>query len=457
MHQSTQPNNTQDDIAISVQGLSKAYRIWRDPSARLKAPIWETIGSIVPKALRPKALKNRLSHEGKSRYYTDFFALDHLNIEIKKGEAVGIIGRNGSGKSTLLQMIAGTLTPTTGEIQVNGRVAALLELGSGFDPDFTGRENIFLNGSLLGLSRTDIQSKMNSILEFADIGEFIDQPVKTYSSGMAVRLAFAVQVQVSPDILIVDEALSVGDAFFQHRCFRKIEELMSLGMTLLFVSHDSTTMRKVCQKCLLLDKGYPLIYSETQEVLNEYTEILDKHLFAEKKNINTTKARAKLKNESSDKIEAINSISNIDKRRGEGYAQIIGIAVFNQDGQPASIFETGSPFEVRMTIQANELVKIPLIGINLYDKIGNEIIATNTEYEKYEIEALEKGKKLTISFYLTPPPIAPGIYSIDAAVNDGTQSAHKLCDWIANCSVIEITSSTLFHGRFKCATKVSHC
>ena len=274
MSENKQSNSTQGEIAISVKGLSKAYRIWRDPGARLKAPLWDAMGSIVPSALRPKALKKRLSHEGQSRYYTDFYALDKLDIELKKGEAIGIIGRNGSGKSTLLQMIAGTLTPTTGTIEVKGRIAALLELGSGFNPEFTGRENVFLNASILGLSQCEIESKLDTIIEFADIGSFIDQPVKTYSSGMVVRLAFAVQTAVDPDILIVDEALSVGDELFQKKCFSRIEQLREAGTTILFVSHDASSVIRLCQKAVLLKNGRIFVTGSPKAVVTIYQKSL---------------------------------------------------------------------------------------------------------------------------------------------------------------------------------------
>src|SRR5271170_3287992 len=221
------------DIAIRVSSLSKCYHIYDKPADRLKQTL-----------LR-----------GRRQYYREFWALKDVSFEVRRGEAVGIIGRNGSGKSTLLQLITGTIRPTTGEIEANGRIAALLELGSGFNPDFTGRENVYLNGALLGLTTEEINNRFDAITAFADIGQYIDQPVKTYSSGMLVRLAFAVQVQIEPDILIVDEALAVGDALFQKRCFQQIEKLVSNGTSLLFVSHDQEAMRTLTHQALLLTHG----------------------------------------------------------------------------------------------------------------------------------------------------------------------------------------------------------
>ncbi|MEY4489949.1 MAG: hypothetical protein RIQ79_2457, partial [Verrucomicrobiota bacterium] len=228
---------------IEIHNLGKSYRLWRDPSSRLKAPLWEAVGGLVPKRLRPVALQKRLNHESGSPYYRDFHALTDISFSLNRGESVGIMGTNGSGKSTLLQIIAGTLQPTSGTARTRGMIAALLELGSGFNPDFTGRENVFLNASVLGLKVEEIEAKFDEIASFADIGNFIDQPVKTYSSGMLMRLAFSVQVAVVPEILIIDEALSVGDVFFTQKCFAKIREIQERGTSLLFVSHDTAAIQ----------------------------------------------------------------------------------------------------------------------------------------------------------------------------------------------------------------------
>lgn len=254
------------DFAIKVQGVSKAYRIWQDPGSRLMAPAVRSLARLFPPDSRP----HRSLLERAGRYYRDFYALRDINFEVRRGESVGIIGRNGSGKSTLLQIIVGTLTPTAGTVKVNGRVAALLELGSGFNPEFTGRENVFLNGVVLGLSRKEVEERFDAIAAFADIGDFIDQPVKIYSSGMMLRLAFAVQTAVEPDVLIVDEALSVGDAPFQAKCFAEIRHLQSRGCTILFVSHDIGTVRTFCQQALWLSHGVTQAQGEASEVCGAY-------------------------------------------------------------------------------------------------------------------------------------------------------------------------------------------
>lgn len=257
-----------DTPVISVQNVSKAYRIWESPASRLTAPLLESAATIFPGALG-QGLKERAG-----RSYRDFWALKDINFEVKKGESVGIIGRNGSGKSTLLQIIAGTLQATSGSVQVNGRVAALLELGSGFNGDFTGRENVYLSGAVLGLSRGEVDGKFDQIAAFADIGDFIDQPAKTYSSGMLVRLAFAVQTAVNPEILIIDEALSVGDEAFQRKCFARIETLKQQGTTLLFVSHSASQVIEICDRAMLLSSGQNAGIGQPKEIVHQYHQLI---------------------------------------------------------------------------------------------------------------------------------------------------------------------------------------
>ena len=249
---------------ISVENVSKAYRIWRSPSSRLTAPLLKGAAGLL--AGSPAHwLKDRAT-----RSYRDFYALKDISFTVQRGESVGIIGRNGSGKSTLLQIIAGTLQPTSGTVKVNGRVAALLELGSGFNPEFTGRENVMLNGAILGFTSAQMDAKFDEIAAFADIGDFINQPVKIYSSGMMLRLAFAVQTAVEPNVLIIDEALSVGDAPFQAKCFARIRHLQSTGCTILFVSHDVSTVQTFCQQALWLAQGVPQAQGAAIEVCGAY-------------------------------------------------------------------------------------------------------------------------------------------------------------------------------------------
>lgn len=240
------------DVAIRVESVGKCFHIYEKPHHRLL----------------------QMLSRGRARYYREFWALQNASFEVMRGEAVGIVGRNGSGKSTLLQMICGTLTPTTGSIRTKGRVAALLELGSGFNPEFTGRENVYLNGAVLGLSREEIDARYGRIVEFADIGDFIDQPVRTYSSGMLVRLAFSVAINVDPDILVVDEALAVGDELFQRKCFSRIEEIRSTGATVLFVSHSGAHVTGLCDRAILLDAGEKLAEGHPKGIVGGYQKLL---------------------------------------------------------------------------------------------------------------------------------------------------------------------------------------
>lgn len=255
-----------DETVISVQDVGKAYRIWESPACRLSAPLLENLAGLVPPVapwLRRRA----------ARQYRDFWALKDISFRVGKGESIGIIGRNGAGKSTLLQIIAGTLQPTHGSIQVNGRVSALLELGSGFNPDFTGRENVYLNAAVLGLSRKEVDAKFDEIAAFADIGDFIDQPVKTYSSGMFVRLAFAVQTAVEPQVLIVDEALSVGDVFFQQRCYERMQRLLDAGVCVVLASHDLASVQQFCQRTLVFRRGEIAFQGASAEATKVYFQI----------------------------------------------------------------------------------------------------------------------------------------------------------------------------------------
>lgn len=257
------------DTVVSVRGVRKAYQIWNTPSARLRAFGLNSAARLLPHNI---GLHRRLTDEA-SKYYRNFVALENISFDIKRGESVGIIGRNGSGKSTLLQIIVGTLQPSAGHVDVRGRVAALLELGSAFHPEFTGRENVYLNGAVLGFTQQQMDDLFDDIAAFADIGEFIDQPVKIYSSGMLLRLAFAVQVAVQPDVLVVDEALAVGDLFFQTKCYRRIRRMLDDGVTLLFVSHSSAAMRELCSRALLLDEGKIRLDGDPKRVLDSYFKL----------------------------------------------------------------------------------------------------------------------------------------------------------------------------------------
>ena len=276
------------DVVIDVQKVSKFFEMYESPSDRLKQ-------MLVPRIQR--VFKRPLSH-----YATQFWALDSVDFQVKKGETVGIIGKNGSGKSTLLQMICGTLTPTSGDIRTDGRVAALLELGSGFDPEFTGRQNVYMNAAILGLTPQEVSRRFDDIASFADIGEFLDQPVRTYSSGMMVRLAFAVAINVDPQILIIDEALSVGDELFQRKCFSRIEDIKATGATILFVSHSGASIIELCDRAILLDSGQKLLEGLPKNVVGQYQKLL--YATAEKRE--RIREQLMSKKEKSDVAETLN-------------------------------------------------------------------------------------------------------------------------------------------------------
>jgi lipopolysaccharide transport system ATP-binding protein len=341
------------DVSIRARGVGKSYRIFDRPIDHLK----------------------QAAFGWKRTYYRTFWAVADVSFEVARGEAFGILGRNGSGKSTLLQMIAGTLKPTTGEVSVAGRVAALLELGSGFNPEFTGRENVYLNGAILGLSRSEIEAKFDRIAAFADIGTFLDQPTKTYSSGMLLRLAFAVQVQVQPDVLIVDEALAVGDALFQKRCFEKIEELRSNGTTLLFVSHDQEAVRSLTSRALLLDGGKVRAHGNPGEVLLEYRRRLHEEETRYYSTLIEDQARGqqvpKPRPEQSDAVAGRFDF-------GEGAAIVEDVEVLGGDGERKTLFYPREQVVLRLKCKALQDVAQLNIGLRIRNKEGFKIYSWGT-------------------------------------------------------------------------------
>jgi len=366
-----------NDIAIQVQNISKLYQIYDNPRDRLKQFFYPKMQRIV--GAPPK------------KYFNEFWALNDINFEIKKGECAGIIGRNGSGKSTLLQIITGTLTPTTGIVKTSGRIAALLELGSGFNPEFTGRENIYLNGALLGLSNAQINNKFDLIAGFADIGPHLEQPVKTYSSGMLVRLAFAVQVQLEPDILIVDEALAVGDALFQKRCFQQIERLTSNGVTLLFVSHDQESVRTLTNKSILLSSGNQIAQGLSSEVLLAYRKLLHEEetsFYSKLTEEVKSKAEAKEKIEDvqvmdSDNQESLESTESIGGRAnklsfGEGSVVISKVEILDKNSLISNVFHPGETVKIRIHCKALEDIQNINVGLRIRNKEGVKIYSWGT-------------------------------------------------------------------------------
>jgi len=395
------------DTIITVENLSKAYRIWTHPSARLKSPLLQTAAKFLPPGTPPRrALVARAA-----RGFRDFYALHEVSFAVRRGEATGIIGRNGSGKSTLLQLIAGTLTPTAGRVSVRGRVSALLELGSGFNPDFTGRENVFLNGSIFGLTKAEMEARFDEIAAFADIGEFIEQPVKTYSSGMMVRLAFAVGLAVQPDILIVDEALSVGDVFFQQKCFKKLHEVMAAGVTLLFVSHDMEAVRNLCDQVLLLHQGRLDFLGAPDETVSRYYALFGRKVEANLRPGATVApvGPAGALEAARPALLAHNLLPTAKSRHGDHRLEIIAAAMENEHGAPSLRVEMTRVATLRILIRAHEAIAEPSLGMNLYDRMTNLVFAAGTRQLGLALPPMQPGEERLLTFKLTCN-LQPGEY-----------------------------------------------
>lgn len=364
------------EVAIKVENLSKMYKLYENPMDRLK----ESLGF------------------SKNKKYKEHYALNNVDIEINKGETVGIIGTNGSGKSTILKIITGVLNPTSGNVSINGRISALLELGAGFNMEYTGIENVYLNGTMIGFTKEEIDAKLDAILEFADIGDFVYQPCKTYSSGMFVRLAFAVAINIEPEILIVDEALSVGDVFFQNKCYRKFEEFKEQGKTILFVSHDLSSISKYCDRVVLLNKGNKIAEGDPGSVIDIYKKVLVKQV-DENGGIDTSEQAVENNESKEPDIWKIKYILNPQcQEYGDKKVSIEDFAVIDSDGVYTSSLIKGKPFKIKMKIRAHERVEEPIAAFTIRDLRGTEISGTNTMYEKTDIGAMEPGEEKVITF-----------------------------------------------------------
>lgn len=402
------------DVIISVKNVSKAYRIWSSPSARLGSPCTAAAAALFPRSSAPHlALTARAA-----RGYRDFHALNDVSFEIRRGEATGIIGRNGSGKSTLLQLIAGTLAVTSGSLQVNGRVSALLELGSGFNPEFTGRENVFLNGSIYGLSRAEMARRFDEIAAFADIGDFIEQPVKTYSSGMMMRLAFAVAVSVQPDILIVDEALSVGDVFFTQKCFQRIREIVHRGATLIFVSHDTGSVQNLCDRGLLLSQGKLVHDGAPEDCVSRYFN-LHQPTTASAAGPVAAGRHAPVATELRTALLAANILPAAKSRHGDRKLELIAAAVLDGHGAATWDFELLHRATIRVLFKAHAPIALPSVGLQLHDRMGNLLFAAGNSQLRFPLPPLAAGEEIMLDFRVTLTAQA-GLYtlSLDAAEAD---------------------------------------
>ncbi|WP_051669629.1 ABC transporter ATP-binding protein [Bryobacter aggregatus] len=402
---------------IAFENVSKSYAIYEAPSDRLVELM--TLNTVK---------KHRI-----------FNALEGITFSVRAGETFCIIGENGSGKSTLLQIIAGILQPSGGTAKVRGRVAALLELGSGFNPEFSGRDNVYLNAAILGLSREETDRRFQSIEEFAEIGDFLDQPVKTYSSGMTVRLAFSVAIHVDPEILLVDEALAVGDVYFRQRCLRKVHELRQRGVTILFVSHAMGDVKAIGDRVMWLDHGRIRELGSTELVVAKYLAAMSEkdsdfveHYAEHRANRESTAGMAP---------EVVTAVPNVDHRHGDGRAQIIGIAVLRETGETALMLEPNTKAILRISARANERIDLPNIGFMMRNHMGLDFAGTNTIREGHELPPMAPGDTITVDFHLEIPALYPSHFSFSPAIADGSLTHYKMCDWIDNAMILQMGHS----------------
>lgn len=402
--------------ALRVKSVSKQYRIYDKPADRLK----ETLT------------------RGRWKAHREFWALKDISFEVEAGTTTGIIGPNGSGKSTLLQIITGTLQPTHGSVSLDGRVAALLELGAGFNTEFTGIENIFMNTSLMGISKSDTERLLPGIENFAEIGDFIYQPLKTYSSGMYVRLAFATAIATAPQILIIDEALAVGDAVFQHRCMRRIKEMQENGTTILFVSHDPSAVRALCSHAVLLNSGMLVAEGTPADVLNRYQKIIMAREQAYEETLKSAEAAAG-ENETAELSST--PLSHV-YRHGDRSAEVLKVELLDTALKPTQLVETGEPLNVRVVYVAHSDLDDVVCGFLIRNRHGIHVYGTNTELQQVPLTRVKQGEVIEVTFQFNCW-LAPDHFSLCVAVHS---SAGVSFDWLDGCLFFRIMSVTPIEG-----------
>lgn len=390
--------------ALRVEAVSKQYRIYDRPADRLK----ETLT------------------RGRLKAHREFWALKDVSFEIEAGTTTGIIGPNGSGKSTLLQIITGTLEPTHGSVWLDGRVAALLELGAGFNPEFTGIENIFMNTALMGLSRSETESLLPEIASFAEIGDFIYQPLKTYSSGMYIRLAFAAAIAVAPQILIIDEALAVGDAVFQHRCTRRIKEMQQNGTTILFVSHDPGAVRALCSRAILLNGGRMEADGPPADVLNHYQKLI----------------MARIETADAAELTDFTDRPSYTFRHGNGDAEVMSVELLDTSRRRIEIVETGEQVMLRMYVMFHKAVEEPVFGFLIRNRHGIHLYGTNTDIQRAGIGPVQAGEIVEAGFSFNCW-LAPDNYSITVASHSVDAVSF---DWLDGAAFFQVVSGTPMEG-----------
>lgn len=413
------------EVVISVQNVTKAYKLYNSPLDRLKEAV-DPFGRC---------------------YHHEFSALKNISFEIKKGESVGIIGKNGSGKSTLLKLITGIISPTNGKVLVKGKISALLELGTGFNPELTGIENIYFNGMLMGYSREEIDYKLDEILAFADIGEFVKQPIKSYSSGMFVRLAFAVATNINPDILIIDEALSVGDIFFQQKCFSKMKKILESGVTVLFVSHDMNALQNICNRAILLRKGLKVVDSNPIECVSAYylpDEIGDEYKMRDSDTVGSGSRLATTISRIDVKVNSVACSSS--NQQGDKLLEISAVEFINCTGLEFDV-EEGDYIVIRVLIKANQFIVKPNVGFSLFDRMNNLLFCTSAYQMNYVISPMKPRDEEIVTFKIKME-VRSGQYTFAigcSSMDPSNQSiAHVHHRWLDLGPINVVTSK---HGR----------
>ena len=435
----------QSNLAINVCDVTKIYRLYDKPIDRLKESI-------------------SLTHK---KYHKEFFALDKISFSVEKGSTVGIIGTNGSGKSTILKIITGVLNPTTGSVEVDGNISALLELGAGFNMDYTGIENIYMNGTMMGFSREQMEAKLPEILEFADIGDFVYQPVKTYSSGMFVRLAFALAINVEPEILIVDEALSVGDVFFQAKCYRRMEEIRKTGTTILMVTHDMGSVIKYCDKVILLNKGEFLAEGPAGEMVDLYKKILAGRI----DDLEADLAK-RLDSNFSDMMELNNDINKTHAKEyhglmkdkisinpnkteyGDGRAEIYDLGLLDSKGELTNLLLKGEEFTIREKIRFNANIESPIFTFTIKDKKGTELSGTNTMFEGVEVKPVKPGDEAVVEFK-QKMTLQGGEYLLSMSCTGFENGTHVVYHRLYDVTFITVISNKNTVGVYDMESKVN--
>ncbi len=408
--------------AITVKDVTKIYKMYDKPIDRLKESL----------------------HPRHREYHRKFYALNSISFDVKKGETVGIIGTNGSGKSTILKIITGVLSPTSGTVEVEGNISALLELGAGFNSEYTGIENIYMNGTMMGFSRKEMEARLQDILDFADIGDFVYQPVKTYSSGMFVRLAFALAINVEPEILIVDEALSVGDVFFQSKCYRRMEEIRKKGTTILMVTHDMGSIIKYCDKVVLLNRGNFVAEGAPGHMVDLYKKILANQMDSLAEELAGTNDRqgegsGKPKHDNARGLMKEKLTINSDRTEyGDGRAEIYDLGLFDSRGNLTNLLMKGENFTIREKIRFHARIQSPIFTYTIKDKKGTDLSGTNTMFEGTDIRPVGPGDEYEVSF-TQKMTLQGGEYLLSMSCTGFEQGEHvvyhRLYD-VANITVI---------------------